>query len=319
MKRKEKPLTIEEIKTKLTLENAGNWIHSEPHFSLISTPEGIRILPLSSKAETEILLLFFVDLTRYSSETVLEAIDRLHQEYKGLPWRPVLIIEPKYLFLRDSLFFDRFRSFKSFASTAILLDTKGEWFEHFNASEGRILLLHRGMEILQTPILPEVSNQLSKIEHALQDGLRLEDPGLPLYRVRPQNFTHVPDLQVITPRELTTTGTWATTPTSIVSEDSNAQVSFYFEGTRLRFVANSHPNSREHTRFILTLNQEPLASSHYGSNTKLGEKGSSVSEIGKSHGIYELISSTTPLRGEIRINFLNAVENPVIVYGFRTA
>jgi len=35
--------------------------------------------------------------------------------------------------------------------------------------------------------------------------------------------------------------------------------------------------------------------------------------------LYELISATTPLRGEVRIRFLNAVENPVILYGTRAA
>ncbi len=319
MKRKEKPLTIEEIKAKLTQQNLSNWIHSEPKLSLLPTPEGIKILPLSSSAENELLLLFLVDLTHYSSELVLESIDRLHQEYKALPWKPILVIEPKYLFLKDTRFFDRFRSFKTFASTSMFLDTKGEWFEHFNAGDGLILLLHRGVEILRVPLVPGVSGPISKVERALQDGLRLEDPGLPLFRVQPQNFSKSPDLRITSPLELSTTGAWITSPGSIMSEDSNAQLGFYFEGSNLRLVGTSHPNSREATRFVITLNQEPIPTAHYGSSTKLGEKGTSISEVSKSQGVYELISSTTPLRGDIRIRFLNAVENPVIIYGFRAA
>jgi hypothetical protein len=319
MKRKEKPLTIEEIKAGLTKQNLSNWLHSEPILSLFPTPEGIKILPLSGRAESDLLLLFLVDLTHYSSELVLESIERLHHEYKSLPWKPVLVVESKYLFLKDSRFFERFRAYKSFASTPIFFDTKGEWFDQFQAGNGLILLLNRGIEILRAPLLPGVSEQISKVERALQDGLRLDDPGLPLFKVKPQNFSHTADLRITAPEELNMTGNWMISPGSIMSEDSNAQIGLYFEGTHLRIVANSHPNSREPTRFIITLNQEPLPSVHYGTNTKLGEKGSSVSEIGKTQGIHELISANTPLRGDIRIKFLNAVENPVIIYGFRAA
>jgi hypothetical protein len=319
MKRKEKPLTIEEIKAGLKKQNSPNWLHSEPILSLYPTPEGIRILPLAERAESDLLLLFLVDLTHYSFELVLESIERLHHEYKGLPWKPVLVIEPKYLFLKDSRFFERFRAYKSFNSTPILFDTKGEWFDQFQAGNGLILLLNRGIEILRVPLLPGVAEQISHAERALQDGLRLDDPGLPLFKVKPQEFARTADLRITTPQELTLTGNWMISPGSIMSEDSNAQISLYFEGTHLRVVANSHPNSREPTRFVITLNQEPLPSVHYGANTKLGEKGSSVSEIGKTQGIHELISANTPLRGDIRIKFLNAVENPVIIYGFRAA
>jgi len=319
MKRKEKPLTPEELKAKLIQQSLPNWLHSEPHLELIPSPEGIRILPLSSKAESEILVVFLIDLTRYSFEIVMESIERLSREYKGLPWKPVLVTDPKYLFLKDGHFYDRFRSFKTFASVPLLLDARGSWFDHFKVGDGRILLLRRGIEVLQVPLLPGLATQISEMERALQDGLRLEDPGLPLFPIRPQSFTHASDSRILEPRDLTTIGTWMSTPSSILTEDSNAQITFPFEGTRLRLVANSHPNSREPTRFVLTLNQEPLPSAHYGSNMKLGEKGSSVSEVGKNQGLYELISATTPLRGEVRIRFLNAVENPVILYGTRAA
>jgi len=319
MKRKEKVLTLEEIKARLIQQSAGNWLHSEPHFSLISTPEGIQVLPLSKTAESQILVVFLIDLTHYSAEGVLSTLDRFTQEYKGLPWSPVLVIEQKYLFLKDHHFFDRFRHHKSFANTPVFLDGAGDWFEHFKVEIGSVIVLNRGREVFKESLAIDFESKISKMEQLLQDGLRVEDPGLPLFEVSEHAFDQGCDLKITEAGELALTGTWASTPGSVVTEDSNAQLSFHFEGTHLRLVGISHPNSREPTRFVITLNQEPLPSSHYGSATRLGEKGSSVSEVGKSHGVYELISSTNPLRGEIRIKFLNAVENPVILYGFRAA
>jgi len=313
MKRKEKPLTPEEIKARLIQQNLENWSHSEPQFSLFPTLEGLKILPLSKSAEQDLFLVFLVDLTHYSADQVLSTLERFHHEYKGLPWKPVLVMEQKYLFLKDTRFYDRFRNIKSFNTLPLFLDGKGEWFEHFNAGSGMILLLHRGNEILRLPLLPEISKQIAKMERALQEGLRLDDPGLPLLSVKDQAKGLGPDLRVLPARELTLNGNWMSTPESVVTEDSNAQLSFYFEGSYLRLVASPHPNSREPTRFVITLNQEPIPSVHYGSNTRLGEKGSSISEVSKSHGVFELIHSNTPLRGDVRIKFFNAVENPVII------
>ena len=320
MKRKEKILTPEEIRAKLIQLGQPNWIHSEPLAGLLPTSEGLKILPLSPMAETGTLLVLLVDAAGFQFDLGLEIIARLQERYRGLPWKPVLAVEQKYLFLKDAHFFDRFRGSKAFASTPILMDPLGEWFEHLHAkSAPGIALIHRGNPVLELPLLPDPGIALSETERRLQDVFRAEDPGLPLL---PPVF---PPLQfpigrrVLDIADLNLGGNWIQGAGSVMTEDSTANFGFAFEGSKLRLIAMSHPNSREPTRFVMTLNDEPLPSAHYGTAVRMGEKGSSVSEITKHGGILELIDAETELRGVVKIRILNAVENPCIVYGARSA
>jgi hypothetical protein len=320
MKRKVKVLTIEEIKEKMIHSSTENWPHSEPHFGLLPTQEGVKVLPLSPLAESGLLVLFLVDLVDYSFGLVLDAIEHLRAHLKNLPWDAVILTEEKYSFSRNPQFLDRFRMTRTFSSVPFLYDQKGDFFEHFQAKAGpRMVLLHRGNSVLNVPMTPDFPEQLKLLEQQLHDALRIDDPGLPLPVISRANFPRPMDKRLIPAEELILQGNWVQAAHAVASEDSQGAVSFPIQGYQVRLIATTHGNSREATRFSITFNDEPLPSAHFGAATRQAEKGIAVGEITKGSGIFEIIHSNVEMKGTIKIRFLNAVENPVILYGVRVA
>ncbi|NDG84567.1 MAG: hypothetical protein EBX52_05950 [Proteobacteria bacterium] len=320
MKRKEKTLTLDEIKERMIQAGTTSWLHSAPLFGMLHAPDGSRLIPLSNQTEGKIQILFLLDAADYHFDQALDTIERLRHDYRGLPWQPLIALEQKYLFLRNIRFFDRFRHSKSFATVPVFLDAQGEWFERYQAKNGsKVVLLHQTNEVLNLPLLPDFGSQIQAMEKQLHEVLRLEDPGLPLLETTVTELKKPLDRRTIPARELVLSGNWIQANDSVVSEDSTAGFSFNFEGSHLRIVAITHPNARETARFTIQFNDEPLPSAHYGVNTRLGDKGSALSEINRTTGLYELISSNLLLKGKVTIRFMNAVENPVILYGLRTA
>ena len=106
---------------------------------------------------------------------------------------------------------------------------------------------------------------------------------------------------------------------ALVTDDSKAALSFPFEGKKLRLICVSHPQARENTRATISLNDQALPNPHHGEHVHMNDKGLAVMEINKTSGMYELIDAEMTLRGPVQINFLNAVENPLILYEFRSA
>jgi hypothetical protein len=224
------------------------------------------------------------------------------------------------LFLRGTRYFERFRNSKSFAEIPVLLDPKGEYFSHFDAKEGpAIVILRQSEELLNLPLLPDLRESLGQVERKLHEVLRRDDPGLPLADPGIAPASKPLDRKSIPARELSLAGKWIPAGESMATEDSAAGLSFDFEGSHLRIIAVTHPDARENARFTIHFNDEPLPQPHYGSNTRLGDKGSAIAEINRGSGICEIVGSSLVLKGKITIRFLNAVENPVILYGVRTA
>ena len=320
MKRKEKTLTLEEIKERMIQAAGSNWLHAPPLFGILHAPDGAKLLPLSGQTEGKIQIVFLVDVADYHFDLVIDTIERLRHDYRSLPWQPLVVVEQKYLFLRNPRYFDRYRHSKSFASIPVLLDPQGEWFEFYRAKSGsKVVVLHHQNEVLNLPLLPDFAVQIEALERRLHDVLRLEDPGLPLLETGPAALKKPLDRRAFPARELVLNGNWVQANDSVVSEDSTAGFSFNFEGSHLRLVAITHPNARETARFTIQFNDEPLPAAHYGINTRLGDKGTAVSEINRATGLYEIVASGLLLKGKITIRFMNAVENPVILYGLRTA
>ncbi len=320
MKRKEKVLTIEEIKERMIQTSQPNWLHAPPWFGILGTPAGTKILPLHDLAEQNIVLLFLLDAADYLLDPVLDAIERISNEYRGLPVRSIIAIEQKYLFLRGTRYFERFRNSKIFGELPVHLDAKGDWFSHFDAKEEpRIVILRQSEELLNLPLLPDPVKVFGEAEAMLHRTLRVEDPGLPLAEAGIIEVTKSIDRKSIPARELLLAGKWIPAGDSMATEDSAAGMSFDFEGSHLRIIAVTHPDARDNARFTIHFNDEPLPQPHYGANTRLGDKGSAIAEINRGSGICEVVGSSLVLKGKITIRFLNAVENPVILYGVRTA
>ena len=320
MRRKEKVLTIEEVKAKIIDQSTEKWLHSEPLLGIAAFSDGLKMIPLHSISEQGTLLLFMIDLGDYNVELVLEVLAQWMNEYKGLPWKPVIVFQPKYLFLKSSKFLDRFRSHQVFNSIPIFTDPLGEWFDYFgNSKESGLVIFHQGNVVFKENFGNQFHAKMKAAEKQFQDILRVDDPGLPLFEITDTITKKKPDLKKIELENLIQGGTWIQANDSLVTEDSNASLQFQFEGQCLRLLAITHPQARENTRFLIYLNDEPLSSVHYGKSTHQGDRGSAFSEINKSSGIFELIDADTPIKGKVTLKFLNTLQNPVIIYSLRSA
>ncbi len=319
-KRKEKPLTLEEIKAKMIQQSEEAWTHSAPLIGLASSNDGPVWLPLDPSAAQGTLLLLMLDFGDYLSDAILELVSDMMDEYTRLPWRPVIAYQPKTLFLKQAKFFDRYRNQSHFHHIPVYSDQSGDWFDALKTGGSPTLaILHQGIVVFKEAFGKDPVRTLFQAEEQLQRILRVEDPGLPLFRVSLRETDKILEKGMIPNDSLTLGGNWIQGGNTIMTEDSSASLSFSFEGEHLRLLANLHPQARDPSRFSIYFNDEPLASAHFGQHTYQGDRGNPTVELNRTQGVYEIIDADTPMRGKITFKFLNAVENPVILYSLRFA
>lgn len=317
IRRKEKQLTLDEIKEKARDHTKEFWMHGEPLLGFTPHLEGGALVPLAPKSETDLLAFFFLDPADYVTDRVLESITHWHELYKKLPWIPIVVFRSNYLFLKNPRFFDRFRAMPSFQNLAVLLDDQSEWFK-LKQINGPTLILSIGNEtILKTELKEEYVSNLFLAEQTLQSALRKVDQGLPLIEVTKYESKCPIDLLNVLASETSLSGFWTNAESGFASDDPNAKISFPFSGNHIRLIAVTHPQARENTKLQIFLDDLPVPASLHGAQVHPGDRGQSVLEINKFSGIYELIKSDRKLSGTITLKFLNTLENPVVLYGLR--
>jgi hypothetical protein len=319
IRRKEKQLTLPEIKEKARDHTKEFWMHGEPLLGFTPHLEGGALVPLAPKAESDLLAFFFLDPADYITDRVLETITLWHELYKKLPWTPIVVFRSNYLFLKNPRFFDRFRTMPSFQNLSVFLDDQGEWFQ-LKQVPGPTLLLSVGNEtILSAELNDDYVSKLFLAEQKLQSTLRRVDAGLPLVEVTKHESKSPIDLSRALASETNLTGFWSNAESGLASDDPTAKISFPISGTHVRLIAVTHPQARENTKLQIFLDDLPVPASLHGAQVHPGDRNQSVLEINKFSGIYELIKSDRKLNGTITLKFLNTLENPVVLYGLRIA
>ncbi len=319
LKRKQKALSPEELKEKLITQSGEFWLHSEPLLGFIPQQDGPKFFSLSPQMDG-VVVVFLLDVGDYVSERVLETLGGWRERYRNLHWKAVLAFQQKYLFVKNPKFLERYRHSQTFTKTPVYLDPLGEWFESFQTkNHPEILLFNQGNLIFKEKLLPDYEKSMLLAEHQLQDVLRLDDPGLPLSRVPTDLEVTIVDQKIILNDALAQSGYWVQANSSLVTDDSHAALSFPFEGKHLRLLGVTHPQARETTRIQIFLNGEALPAIRHGENVHFNDKGLTIMDINKNTGIYELVRSDEVLKGTIQIKFMNAHENPVILYELRSA
>ena len=317
IRRKEKTLTLEELKEKMTQAAEENWIHGEPLCGYTSLIDGGKLIPLSPKVENSILVIFLLDSADYATDRALEALTKWQDRYKKLPWTPVIAFRSKYLFQRNLRFFERFRQIGSFQAIPLVIDPMNEWFHFYDAKGPTLVFSYRGQTVFKESLVPDFPAKIELAEQKLQDTLHIENPGLPVLEIEKPKLLLPIDHSTKLPNEITQSGYWTVAADSIASDDPNAKLTVPFSGTHLRLVAISHPNARENTKAQVFLDDVPLIASLHGSQVHPGDRGQSVFEVNKYTGIYEIVRSDRKIQGVITIKFTNALENPVVVYELR--
>jgi len=320
LRKKEKPLSIEEIRQKIKKDSAAHWLHSEPLFGLAAFPEGPKLLTLSEADETPLFVVFLLDAGDYLTDRVIEALNLWKDRYRKLGWKPVVVFQQKYLFLKNAKFYERFKSFPVFPTIPIYLDPFGDLYEKYGSqSEPVVFFLNQGELTYSAPISNDFGVRLSEIENQLHQNLRQRDPGLPLPLLYEYEIDAPCDTRTFRINDVTRAGQWIDGQNSLVTDDPHATLTFGFEGKCLRLIATLHPQARENARIHVTFDDQPVHLSIQGAQLHPNDKGQSIVEINRNTGIYEIIQSNEPIRGIVRIHFHLVIETPVIFYELRQA
>jgi hypothetical protein len=315
LKRK-KALTPEELREKLNTEKAPFWHNGEPYFSVIQTPQGLELFSLQEIFGKEVIALFLLDVADYTTERVMDVLDLWKARYKGLGWKPILVFQQKYLFLKNPKFFDRYKNHSAFLSTPIYLDIFGETHEWANsAQQPCLLLLTQGKIFYKDSLNGPFAQKILAAETRLQEALRIEDAGLPLPILSLDPQPLLLDTQTIRIDQVTLNGNWIEGKGSLLTEDSQSTLTFPFEGNSLRLAIDLHPQSRENARIQITLNEQPVKESNFGPALRNDEKGNSILEVNEKSGIYDLFVSPEKLRGIFKLHFCSP--HPIIFYELR--
>ena len=319
-KKKEKILTVAELKEKIKKEKADFWIHSEPQLSLIQTQEGLKIFPISDSVEKQITLIFLMEASDYFTDRILELIETWKKRYASLGWKPILVFQQKYTFIMHKRFLERYKGFACFESLPLYLDTFGELYEWGGAKDTpTILLLNQGNLIFKAPLFPDYDHQIQELEGKLQEALRLEDPGLPLPLIHEYKISGLIDKKTFYPKDVTLGGQWLEGQGTFMTDDIRATLTFNFTGKSFRFICSLHTQARDNSRIVIKFNQSSISERFCGKNIKLDEKKNTVIEINTSTGIYEVFKSDDEMSGVFEFIFKNAFESPIIFHEIKVA
>ena len=318
LRRKERPLTLDEIKEKISVSTKEQWTHCEPLCGYTVLVENGKLIPLSPKAENTIFIIFLLDVADYATDRILELLMSWQERYRRLPWTPILAFRSKYVFQKNQRFYERFRHINAFPTIPIFIDQQKDWFNYFDCASPSIVFYSQGNLIFKSSLGEDFSEQVRLAEVKLQETLHLNNPGLPLFAVEKISLDKPIDRSSQLHSDMSLSGYWTLTEGSMATDDPNAKITIPFSGTHLRLVSITHPQARENTKAQIFLDNKPLSPALHGKQVNSGDRGQSVFEINKYAGIYDLVQSDRLIQGTISIKLLNALENPLMVYETRT-
>lgn len=308
LKKRERVLTPAEFKAKQKRDYEPFWINSEAIF-------GANLFPISESFKKQVTILFLLDATDFTTERTTELLAQWNHKYANLRWDGILVFQLKYAFLKNAKFFDKFKNQK------IFLDAFGELFDRFGSGKEPVAVVLKDGELISSiPLLPNFIESTYLLEQQLQKALRIGDPGLPLLLSEKNQKINLPiEQKTFLPEDVTTFGEWNGSKNLITSEKNGSSITFPFRGKSLRLIAMAHPNSRDPIKTSITFNEKPLPIVLQNSLIDHEDLGSTTFQINKINGIYDLIQSDTEITGIIKLTFMNAFDNGVVFYSFKTA
>ena len=99
-RRRERPLSPEELREKIYKDYADSWLHSEALFGF--EPNG-GLFSLSPAFDKDIYVIFLLDAGDYITDRVYEYLLQLRLRYPRLPWMPAIVFGYRYQFLKNTI------------------------------------------------------------------------------------------------------------------------------------------------------------------------------------------------------------------------
>lgn len=318
-KKRERTMSIEEMRVKVKSERTAYWHHSAPLFGLIKSPQGFQFVPVAPDFESKVYLLFFLDPSDIITRTIFELMEHFGTRYKSLPWKAVMIFHQNLPYTKNPNFWESYKRLPGYSATPIFFDYFNEFQAWIKAgTRPKLFWFNRGKLVEQEEITENPLAQILNIEQKLQNFLRETDRGLPLPLLYEYDMEGQYDKVRLTPGETTRTGHWSGNPNLAIStEDQSATMTVPFEGRTLRFLANLHTQAREDSRVIVTLNDRPLTQGIAGKHVTLDPHGGSIIEVDRITGTFDIIQAKETVKGIVKLEFKFAAVNPIFCYGLR--
>ncbi len=308
-KKKDRALTEDEIKAKLRLDLETQWINSTPKVGVYGVQDS-KIYILKPEIEPLFLMILAADPADFAIDATVHAFKSWEKRYYGLRWSAFWLIENKYPFLKNPKIFEKF-------PYPIFLEAKPDLNKLLRKDGTAVLSTHFHGTWTHHKLSEPLAQILSKVEYDLQIALRKNDEGLPLPEISDPEIQGHQNGNVIYPKDLLLEGDWKTLPEWVETADPKASLKLQMNGKLLRLTSSLTVKAFDSCKVRITLNGERIPDHSLGAQVKTTEEFTSEFSIHRGAGVYNLIQAQESIQGEVRLEFLTAEHNPVIIHDIR--
>ncbi len=316
LKRKERPLTREEMITRGGIERAGQWLHGTPQFMALPSSGGPEFFPLAKTTQQNTFIVYMGEATDPELMPVFEAFRLINQRYVELPFSTGFVITPRYPFALKKTFYSRFEPYEEFKECFLWLDPTQEMNKAFSIPlEPTLVVFTKGREFKRFELRGKNTEWSHDLESALQTILKTDDPGIPLPRIAPME---IPTAHAVEMRPLREglSGPWVPHLGGALSSGPGCKINVSIEGTGALLILDLDKAEQAGGRILVRWNGENVPERESGAQLKFGLQAQTLVEINHSSGVYEILkSSDEPLSGNLELEVIEPTDFPVLYFG----
>ena len=350
-KPKERELTEEEALELARKELAPVWLNSPPQLAAVRLPDGVLVYPLDAKFVDRPWLAVCVDITDYATTQVIQFAREWQRRYVSHELGVLLVLRSPYTELRTPSVMTQ------------LLKRLGVHYPAVIDQEGLLSnalgvrgLPHQALLHQKKVVFAFGPTEWStRTEIAIQNFLRLSDPGLPLQPIYqpgqpvapaitglelgrtgalpfpkpgfgpPENgfgrakfMGSVGDLSSRSTSRLALSGTWLQDADRIATSEPGASLSFFAPGTEVAIVARTLAPDGKTVQALIEINGAPAFDMFCAAEVQLDEEGVCTAALGPIR-VYPLLSKLPSDSRLVTLRFPHADRAAVAIYGVRFA
>ena len=350
-KAKEKEISLEEALDIARKDILPYWFGLSPQFAGVQIGEKKIVLPLDLEFSKKTWIIFILDPTSITAESVQSYIKECFRRYKSLGVNFLVIYDSFYSYLKIKesiqLFVDEVQ-----LHVGMVFDVEEILLEAFEGTAPpKVILFNKGKSVFGF----SGKDWLVGTELELQKFLRTADPGLSLmpplesasklmrdvvryefgYRVKDGWTVSFPapgfksksgDVRealfqgnrpaVMSEDEFFIAGKWEQTPEKIMTSDPTAVIGFKSVAANICLIAESNSKTPEIPSVSLEINGNSAHDAVIGKTVSMDESGFASLKIQKPK-LYHLLVNLPKHEREITLRFTNADVAPLSLYGLR--
>lgn len=352
-KPKEKELSPEEAIALARKELEPFWFRSEPLICGVSSEAGIQAVPLDTTFPKHPWLLFFIDPTEFSGETVMVYAKEWYRRYSTHEVGFLVMFRPPYRFYRERPVVNQF--IEHFGLTfPVAIDADGLLTQAFRVHESlpKLVLLDGQKIVFEAA----GKNWREDSELQIQKFLRSRDPGLALSppfipaRALPEDRMRIEfgygapseraaifpgpwvdaprgmkaakfaglRLDKMQPREIFLSGNWIQDAEKIATQDPQATLGLTVPSSRFSLVAQSlaGQDQLDSAKISVEVLDKPAYDAVAASHLTLDDSGLALVRVREAN-FYHVIHKLPVREREVTLRFPTADRQAVALYGIR--